>query len=553
MQAVARGEVEHDPQEEDSDADDYDPTQEEGGLSMGKCWSPVHLVEKLLHVVHHNSNEDDDDDDEEEARNAASRRPRHHRQERSLLNHHPQLQPHHLPILITLYFDSSNCQTIACLSRPCPVLQVYLQCRVAQNTAQARSPLYFQLDGYARPNWVQIQRQYQGFAANESSSTSLTVEPGSSRAPRTPITLALGALRDSDLAQQQEQAHQMKVSVARKHQRSCSLQLFQQAMQICVLARLEDDLDVVSLDCWRRASTLCAQLAQPILEKRLSHALWAVPYVDGGVCAGQSRFVRKNGTNNDNDNNANANNSGHLVRIPSTQAGGGQRLVEYQRCPAIPLTTANKPQCTPTTLTTCATPSSSGTFQVGVFQWNCQEIALQNLRRWNVVWDYVGQKVCLHWKPGAADAHLLSMPRSKTNTSESNRHNDMDKEESHLPLATFRLDAYPAPGAAQWVEAGGDSGAKAQFSISHSVCQTSPDNVTTRYQGQARLVQVQFEWKTLVRTCARKALEQWNHNVRNNSKRWEQRPLWEHELRYWQVLREQAAASPPTTRETSSM
>jgi len=120
--------------------------------------------------------------------------------------------------------------------------------------------MYYELDGFVREQYYQVQRAVQ---------------------PHT-VQLAVGALESSDAAQvayMQDQRRQRRVE---RHRTSIRGDRFAQVLEVCRLHRLHYDLDVLSLYCLARVNRTCRQLARRVLRyQRRQMDIRVVPYVDG--------------------------------------------------------------------------------------------------------------------------------------------------------------------------------------------------------------------------------------------------------------------------------
>lgn len=346
--------------------------------------------------------------------------------------------------IVTLFFDDLKNVTIACLSRKCKALEVYLQCRVAQRSALQRSPLYYELDGYVRDNFVKIRRQ-KGFYPES-------------------IVVAMGALKASDNAQRKGLMEDRLSRLQKHHGKSLdhhtSNDLLERALDIARLHRLEDDLDVISIYCMRLTTKTFGKIAARLAKNRLDNntALLLSPHVDGTLVSGYSKFVRGE--------------SSRLVR--ATENG---RTVEYQKCNDIAMVPSIH-------FPGILVPRHENT---STFAWQCEEIALANLHRWwgdIVVRDYVGHKMALSWLPGLVD----SLPSQR----------------SRLPLATVRLEACPDRGHQMVMT----PLIRIHLQVTESEARTSHDDATTSYKGSSNVQQVELQFPCLVRAAARAALDE---------------------------------------------
>ena len=269
-------------------------------------------------------------------------------------NYHPQ--ENESLAVVTLHFDEQAQCSVAVLSKPCPkgVCSVYFTCRVEQGTARRHSPLYYELDGFVREQFHQVQRAVQ---------------------PHT-VHLAVGALESSDAAQVAYLQAQRRQKRLERHRHSVIREdQFAQVLEICRLHRLQDDLDVLSLYCLVQTNRTCRQLASCILRYQRQHLdVRVTPYVDGANVSGYSRLTRRNEAN----------------LVEHKESG---RSVLYRQCRQLSLrknTNGSADEC----------DQYQPVDSAQSFSWACEEIALAHLHQW---WgdiaerDYIGQKLIIKW------------------------------------------------------------------------------------------------------------------------------------------------------------
>lgn len=391
---------------------------------------------------------------------------------------------------VTLHYDEQAQCSVAVLSRPCPngVCSVYFTCRVEQGTARRHSPLYYELDGFVREQFHQVQRAVH---------------------PHT-VHMAVGALETSDAAHvaylqaQRRRKHwarharrggggdddiSREETLMRGKQQSVAPRLdtdrLALALDICRLHRLPDDLDILSLYCLAQVNRSCRALASRIL--RCQRRQWDVrvtPYVDGANASGFSRMTRRDETN----------------LVQHMESG---RSVLYRQCQQVALRKSN-----------CSSSHDDCDRYLPVdstqsFSWACEEIALAHLHQW---WgdiaerDYIGQKMVLQWHQPAADGPVV--------------------------LDTLRLEAGTLPGTRVWQS----HKTAVALHVLHSETRAI-DNVTLSYAGEARLVAVRVPWMTLVQAAAK--LE-WPRLTQEYVSLQQVRPLLPHELEYGELIHDLA-------------
>jgi hypothetical protein len=365
---------------------------------------------------------------------------------------------------VTLFFDGDKKMTVAILADQLGSLSLYFQRRVEQGTAYQRSPLYYELDGYVRENWTKVRRH-----------------KGSSFGSHF-ISIAIGSLTASDNAQRDE----LTAERQSRMRRTLDDGLLEQALDIALLHRLKDDLDVISISFMSQPSEAFYRVAAKLAHQRLlDTTLILRPFVDGVSLSGYSNFVRGDAT--------------HLVSC--SESG---RAVEYHQGEDILLSSS-------TFDSECFAPLP-GT--ISEFSWECDELALANLHR---VWgdipvrDYVGQKLVLYWKLDPSHPDFVD-----------------NKCSSSVTLVALRLEAEPSTGVRTWP--------MTLSSITLDVLESrlaAIDDVTMSFAGSVRISQVRLHFACLVRAAARGRLA----SLRTSHERIEEsRPLLEHEIDYLQQV-----------------
>lgn len=372
---------------------------------------------------------------------------------------------------ITLFFDTEQNLTVATLSYILDPFTLYLDRLVQNNTARCKTPLYYELDGYIRENLTKM-RQHQGFGSHL-------------------VEVAIGALEASDNAQR----HQLE-TVATKKKNSTSYHQLEEVLEICRLHRLEDDLDVMSIYCMRRASKSLGRVASRIAKQRMQKTILSIsPLVDGSSLAGFSVFRRILQSDT----------------IIQTEHG---RLVEYASCEDI--------VCSPTT-------EGCGKFKPfprtkDTFSWNCEELSFANLEReWGDICfqEYLGQKLIASWPAGDVD-----IP-------EVNERKGGEQLNTSVPLVDIRLDATPSQGIKTWPM----PFIKFKLEVLKSRA-LQRDEVTVNFSGRVRVVRIDMNFLCLVRAYAR-TLEASLESRRLQIE--ESRPLLENEKAYLQEVRQAAS------------
>ena len=271
---------------------------------------------------------------------------------------------------VTLYYDESLQCCVAVLSKPARgICSVYFQCRIEQGTGRNRSNLYYELDGFLRPQLAHIQR---------------ALHPH-------PVQVAVGALELSDKAQQTlfEQHYRQKLKRWHKNasgsNTSENLSLLAKVLEIGRLHRLQEDLDFVNCYSLAKTSSLCRQVARDILRfKRQQLLLSVTPYVDGSKELGYSSLTRADESN----------------LVQHTESG---QAVIYRKCDPIELVfdpvSVDKFVPVPT-----HAPQS--------FSWSCREVALAQIHSWWIAeCEYMGQKLVVEWHNPPYDCHSIVLDR----------------------------------------------------------------------------------------------------------------------------------------------
>jgi len=371
---------------------------------------------------------------------------------------------------ITLHFDADKNKTVAVLScPPTEALSVYFTCRVAQGTAVQRSILYYELDGYVRNNFTRLRMQH-------------VIAPNST-------TIAMGSLEASDQSHQNELENYKRQQDAR-HRDSHHFNLLPEVMEIVCNHWLNDDLDALTIFFLSQVSRDMNSIARRIATHRLKDLRLAVtPYVDGASVSGVSTFQR-------------ADNS------PLVQHKESGRSVEYRQCETIPLMyDDNGPFAT-------FVPANEADHR---FDWECEELALGNLRWWfggiEEV-EYVGQKLVVSCKLNPAD---------------SEKHCN-----EPIALSSVRLEVNPRPGKREWPHG--------FVNLSLEIIKSDMrqlDQVAMSYSGGGRVRSVSVHFFSLVRLVARRRLNELRVEM---DKIRQDRPLLHHEHIYLRCVQKAATS-----------
>jgi hypothetical protein len=373
-------------------------------------------------------------------------------------------------VVVKLSYDGDKKLTVAVLSQQLDGLSVYFQCRVEQGTAFQRSPLYYELDGYVRENIYRI-RHLKCSGLHDTS-------------------VAVGALEESDTAQIDE----LLTERQKKLNGRIDNGLLEQALDICRLHRLDDDLDVMSIYFMHQASKVFRRVANKLAAKRMTDTTLVLrPFCDGVWSAGYSSFARERST--------------QLVQ--HVESG---RSIEYHQADDIILSCSDAA----TQMFAPVDPSNATKAEIA---WDCEELALANLHRWwgdIAVSEYIGQKLVLYKK--LHPNHPDFQDNNCSNT---------------VNLATLRLDAEPPKGVRTWP--------MLLSNITLEVLERrliKMDDVTTKFAGRLRVTHVHLDFTNLVRATAR-------HSINRLKKKFarieERRPMLEHERQYLQQVRDLAA------------
>lgn len=366
---------------------------------------------------------------------------------------------------ITLYFDQERQKTVAVMSHPFAPFTSCFEKKEADGSASRITRLYYELDGFVRENLTNLRE--------ETTFPSHMVQP------------ALSALDESDEAQKLclERDYQAK---KRAKQRCASDCCFDFALEICLLHRLAEDLDVMSVYSLAQTSRGMRQIACSIAKRRLLQGRLVVqPLIDGILLDGYSLFHRS-----------------HRRRASSSSTVHREngRPVEYivWDTPIVCTSDSDK--------VNRYIPQSR---EDSVFEWNCSELSFANLERgWGNITlsEYLGQKLLLFWNCDGVD--MASLPASDN--------------EMKLPLGTVRLDSTPSEGVKRIDQP--LLSLYVRVLESNTVQQT--DEVTVSFSGRAEVVQVDFSFSCLVRAYAR-ALGP--YLVAEHSRILKKRPLMDHE------------------------
>jgi hypothetical protein len=372
---------------------------------------------------------------------------------------------------ITLFFDTTQKKTVATISMR---LEPFVKCldqMVREGRAVQKTPLYYVLDGYIRENET-LLREHKGFSSHL-------------------VDVAMGALESSDKFQRKElEATDNKCKRPQK-----AFSQLEEVLEICRLHRMEEDLDVMSIYCMRRANKMMGRVAARMATKRVQDTkLSILPLVDGCSLSGFSVFRRHTGD------------SENLVQ---TEHG---RLVEYVKGREIVLQSSD-------TLGSFQ-PSDLDSFQP--CKWNCEELSFAQLEReWGDIGyhEYVGQKILVEWTPSLADRnHLLGI----------------DSEESCcFQLASVKMNATPNK---SLKSLNATKFLTIDIDISESLGQ-QVDEVTVRYSGQLQIERIQLDFLGLVTAYAR-SLERTlkvRYTIIEKS-----RPLMNHEMEFLQEVKKAA-------------
>jgi len=391
--------------------------------------------------------------------------------------------------LVTLHFDSVKKMTIAVLaSSSHNRLASYFQNRVQKGTAYLVSPLYFELDGYIRENLCDMKESLPRMCGEVDGF----------------ISIAIGSLEESDREQRYELMGESQalslvpsgigqlgdmssLSFSISQTTPVNSDKLEQVLEIASLHRLNDDLDVISIYFMRLVNKVFARVSAKLARNRLQTTrLLVTPFVNGIYTAGYSRFIRRDGQDDE---------SISLVRHLESS-----RTVEYERgkdmefcAPASRFNDSNATSC----VFYCASPCSD-------VSWKCEEIALANLHRW---WgdislpDYVGQKLLVSWILSPVDAKDHQPPsRPSTSSRERNDSSD-DNGPLTVPVATLRLpvDGGPPEGVRDWPL----SFARMRLDVRNRGRAHQLDDVTVSYSGKLSIEHVHLDFPCLVRASAK--------------------------------------------------
>jgi hypothetical protein len=394
-------------------------------------------VELFTHCFHHRSAfHDDRDDGGDNTSNAADNNAY---ENTSTQGSHRKRN--NIPA-VTLFYDVDKNLTVAVLSSPRAVMAIvdaplamYFQSQVQQGTALQRSVLYYELSGYIRENYSNMQRRQSGGGSSSSSSSS----SGNGLRPTEAISIAVGSLEASDEAQKkmleeerrlarERRLHGGTTSASALSSLALNEEQFEQVMEIARLHRLNDDLDVLSVYFLRLVNKTCGRIATRIAQYQLAHKTTLVlsPYVDGVALSGYSNFNRGGTAGTVNNvatvplyEDADGNNIMHAARgeqdptttnaVQHTQHGLRQqpqqqllvrhrefgREIEYRQCQDIVLTSTRQNPAIFSPMTTCCCPehdenvnhdstaaAAAAAAAAPLFTWECEEIAFAVMHRW---------------------------------------------------------------------------------------------------------------------------------------------------------------------------
>jgi len=461
--------------------------------------------------------------------------------------------------IITLYFDANKKCTIATPSHRLDPFLRYLDRRVREKSAVAKSPYYYELDGFVRDNLHQLRHQQRLFGNHL-------------------VKVALGALKESDAAQ----AALLEESHLRRHLRrhghghghrhrdchrsfppsdrcfddsaefaqSCSssplmeietkspssssssssyyqdVERLETVLDICRLWGIGDHLDVLSIDCMLQTSRVFRKVAIPMAEQRVRDCQFVVtPLVDGHYATGYSVFRRANA---DNDN---ANDDRQKVFQREHD-----RLVEYAVCPSTVLlhcreendnqepSSDNKNNTADRKTNTMSgrylpefrsNISSNGNRNTNDaeakgsagFSWACEELSFANLEPecMNIgLHEYMGQKLIVQWRRCEVD---IADPRHASVRDDHYRDristNVVRYESSPCSAdrSVFRLVLGWAPQKVGIVDL-----SVPHFGLKLDVsknCVAQVDDVTFSYKGNAQILECRADFCFLVAAYAR--------------------------------------------------
>jgi hypothetical protein len=386
---------------------------------------------------------------------------------------------------VTLSFDADKNMTIAILSdaRYASFFRMYVQ----QGTAYQSSPSYFELEGYIRSNRTMLRRR------------------------RFDVQLARGALEASDAAQEYEWITEREEYYQRIHEfhnhtteksRNQKMNLLEQALEVAMIHRLNEDLDVLSLyfmACSCRffrnmvSQRMAMQQQQQNTECHPFSNLYLTVFLDGVCVSGESNFVRHHHIL---QSSSSSQDSKSIERF--TEHG---RIVEYQRCPTVSLIpiylgpeelNARKKERGGCIVyrprndnhdddVDSGAAAAAGGGGGGCYSWDCEEIALENLRHWRFDREYVGQKIQVLWDPHAP-GKSSSPP---------------------LLLGTVRLESSPRIHPDQEMRFHQSSCITLDVVDSATV---AVDDITTRYSGTFQIHSVRIDPRTFLRAAAVAAL-----------------------------------------------
>lgn len=402
--------------------------------------------------------------------------------------------------LITLYFDSAKNCTVATLSyRLDPFTKYFDQC-VKEGNGVWKSPLYCELKGFLRENLHRLRHHQRFFGGHL-------------------VKTAIGAMNASDIAQRLRLEDIRLRQHLRRHlypslqcdnslntefasttietkpssyQDSVKLEM---VLDICRLWGLEENLDVLSIDCMLRTSQVFRKVAIPMAQKRVRECKFVVtPLVDGHVKSGYSVFRRAD-TNRE--------------RVIEREGG---RLVEYAvGSPILYRQKQDKKEDITSEKfiggrflpVTCPNISfgqnSQNTSEIegfNGFSWACEELSYTNLELEFMdisVPEYVGQKVVIHWQ------------RSNIDIPDKMGESDLSVQDAHslplmpmLPVFRLKLD---------WArqEKGIKNFSTPHFDLTLDVRRTSArqlDEVTFEYNGEATVLECRADFAFLVAAYA---------------------------------------------------
>ena len=460
---------------------------------------------------------------------------------------------------ITLYFDATKQCTIATPSQRLDPFLEYLDRRVGEKSAVAKSPYYYELDGFVRDNLHRLRHQQRLFGGHL-------------------VKVALGALKESDAAQAAllEDSHLRRH--LRRHRRghgrgnrncnpsfppsdrcfddsakfalSCSssssmetktkssasspsyyqaVERLETVLEICRLWGIGDHLDVLSIDCMLQTSRVFRKVAIPMAQQRVRDCKFVVtPLVDGHYATGYSIFRR-----GANDNRRKVFEREH------------DRLVEYAVCPSMVLlhcgeeiegdnqesssdnknipasrnTTAMSGRYLPEFRARSNVGSSSNrndteTKGSAGFSWACEELSLANLELECMdigLHEYMGQKVIVRWRRCEVD-----IPNPRHASARDDDENDRDRD--YIRASTTSVARYESsPTSADqpvfrlvlgWAprKVGIVDLSVPHFALKLDVsknCASQVDDVTFSYEGNARILECRADFCFLVAAYAR--------------------------------------------------